>query len=65
MELNGSALRIQQTQGQVPQGGGVQTTQTINLPPPPEFARTLTEILTTALIDGGRFVASSGNSCRR
>ncbi len=56
MELNGSALRIQQTQGQVPQGGGVQTTQTINLPPPPEFARTLTEILTTALINSGRFV---------
>ena len=56
MELNGSALRIQQTQGQMPQGGGVQTTQTVNLPPPPEFARTLTEILTTALINTGRFV---------
>jgi curli biogenesis system outer membrane secretion channel CsgG len=56
MELNGSALRIQQTTGQMPQGGGVQTTQTVNLPPPPEFARTLTEILTTALINTGRFV---------
>jgi curli biogenesis system outer membrane secretion channel CsgG len=56
MELNGSALRIQQTQGQVPQGGGVQTTQTVNLPPPPEFARTLTEILTTSLINSNRFV---------
>lgn len=33
MDLNGSALRIQQTQGQVAQGGGVQTTQTVNLPP--------------------------------
>jgi hypothetical protein len=43
MDLNGSALRIQQTQGQVAQGGGVQTTMTVNLPPPPEFARTLTE----------------------
>jgi curli biogenesis system outer membrane secretion channel CsgG len=55
MELNGSALRIQQTTGQMPQGG-VQTSQTVNLPPPPEFARTLTEILTTALINTGRFV---------
>jgi curli biogenesis system outer membrane secretion channel CsgG len=55
MELNGSALRIQQTTGQMPQGG-VQTSQTVSLPPPPEFARTLTEILTTALITTGRFV---------
>jgi curli biogenesis system outer membrane secretion channel CsgG len=55
MELNGSALRIQQTQGPMPQGG-VQTTQTVNLPQPPEFARTLTEILTTSLITTGRFV---------
>jgi curli biogenesis system outer membrane secretion channel CsgG len=55
MDLNGSALRIQQTQGPMPQGG-VQTTQTVNLPPPPEFARTLTEMLTTALINTGRFV---------
>jgi curli biogenesis system outer membrane secretion channel CsgG len=36
--------------------GGVQTTQTVNLPQPPEFARTLTEILTTSLITTGRFV---------
>ncbi len=56
MDLNGSALRIQQTQGQVAQGGGVQTTQTVNLPPPPEFARTLTEMLTTTLSATGRFV---------
>lgn len=56
MDLNGSALRIQQTQGQMPQGGGVQTTQTVNLPPPPEFARTLTEMLTTTLTKTGRFV---------
>ena len=55
MDLNGSALRIQQTQGQMPQGGQ-QTTQTVNLPPPPEFARTLTEMLTTTLITTGRFV---------
>jgi len=56
MDLNGSALRIQQTQGQMPQGGGGQTTQTVSLPPPPEFARTLTEMLTTTLIATGRFV---------
>ena len=55
MELNGSALRILQTQGQMPQGG-VQTTQTVSLPPPPEFARTLTEMLTTTLVNSGRFV---------
>jgi curli biogenesis system outer membrane secretion channel CsgG len=55
MDLSGSALRIQQVQGQMPQGG-VQTTQTVSLPPPPEFARTLTEILTTTLINTGRFV---------
>jgi curli biogenesis system outer membrane secretion channel CsgG len=55
MDLNGSALRIQQTEGQMPQGG-VQTSQTVALPPPPEFARTLTEILTTTLINTGRFV---------
>jgi curli biogenesis system outer membrane secretion channel CsgG len=56
MDLNGSALRIQQTQGQMPQGGGGQTTQTVSLPPPPEFARTLTEMLTTTLNTTGRFV---------
>jgi curli biogenesis system outer membrane secretion channel CsgG len=55
MELNGSALRMLQTQGQMPQGG-VQTTQTVSLPPPPEFARTLTEMLTTTLVDTDRFV---------
>jgi curli biogenesis system outer membrane secretion channel CsgG len=55
MDLSGSALRILQTQGATPQGG-VQTTQTISLPPPPEFARTLTEMLTTTLINTGRFV---------
>jgi curli biogenesis system outer membrane secretion channel CsgG len=55
MDLNGSALRIQQTQGQMGQGG-VQTTQTVSLPPPPDIARTLTEMLTTTLINTGRFV---------
>jgi curli biogenesis system outer membrane secretion channel CsgG len=56
MDLSGSALRILQTQGAVPQGGGVATTQTISLPPPPEFARTLTEMLTTTVVKTGRFV---------
>jgi curli biogenesis system outer membrane secretion channel CsgG len=56
MDLNGSALRIQQIQGQTAQGGGVQATQTVNLPAPPEFARTLTEMLTTTLTATGRFV---------
>jgi curli biogenesis system outer membrane secretion channel CsgG len=56
MDLSGSALRILQTQGAAPQGGSVTTTQTISLPPPPEFARTLTEMLTTTLVKTGRFV---------
>ncbi len=55
MDLSGSALRILQTQGAMPQGG-VQTTQTVSLPPPPEFARTLTEMLTTTVVKTGRFV---------
>jgi curli biogenesis system outer membrane secretion channel CsgG len=55
MDLNGSALRIQQTTAAVPQGG-VQSSQTISLPPPPVFARTLTELLTTTVINTGRFV---------
>jgi hypothetical protein len=60
MELNGSARRIQQTHGQMPQGGGVQATQTVSLPPPPEFARTLTEMLTTALLMTGRCACAPG-----
>ena len=55
MDLSGSALRILQTQGAMPQGG-TQTSQTISLPPPPEFARTLTEMLTTTLVSTDRFV---------
>lgn len=55
MDLNGSALRIQQTTAAAPQGG-VQTSQTVSLPPPPELARTLTEMLTTTVINTGRFV---------
>ena len=55
MDLSGSALKILQTQGAAP-GGGVATTQTIALPPPPEFARTLTEMLTTTLVETERFV---------
>ncbi len=61
MDLTGSALRMQQSQtmvpGAPPQGGVVQTSQTtIAIPPPTEFARSLTEALTTALVATNRFV---------
>jgi curli biogenesis system outer membrane secretion channel CsgG len=55
MDLSGSALKMQTAQAPMPQGG-TQTTQTVALPPPPEFARALTEILTTALVGTQRFV---------
>jgi curli biogenesis system outer membrane secretion channel CsgG len=61
MDLTGTALRMQQSQTMVPgapsQGGVVQTSQTtIAIPPPAEFARSLTEALTTALVATNRFV---------
>ncbi len=68
MDLSGSALRMQTTQmpmaGQpmpMPQpyaqpGQGQQTTVTIAIPPPSEFARGLTEMLTSVLVRTGRFV---------
>src|SRR4051812_27138189 len=64
MDLTGSALRMQQSQmaGPMPgptgvPGGMVQTTQTtISIPPPTEFARALTEALTTSLVETSRFV---------
>ncbi|HJS47975.1 MAG TPA: CsgG/HfaB family protein [Gemmatimonadales bacterium] len=55
MDLSGSALRMQTAQTPMAQGG-TQTTTTVALPPPPEFARALTEILTTTLVDTRRFV---------
>lgn len=50
MDLSGSALKLQTTYQPS------STTSTIALPPPTEFARGLTEMLTTALVQTGRFV---------
>jgi len=63
MDLSGSALKFQATQQpmgmqpgqQMGQPGGQQTTVTIAIPPPAEFARGLTEMLTTVLVKTGRF----------
>lgn len=62
MDLSGSALKLQAnttTQGppQPPYGQpqGQQTTVTIAIPPPAEFARGLTEMLTSVLVKTGRF----------
>ena len=59
MDLTGSALKMQMTQmpAPAPGGGYGQTTQTtIAIPPPAEFARSLTEALTTALVATSRFI---------
>ena len=58
MDLNGVALRMQTGQMAGPQPGGFgQTSQTtIAIPPPAEFARSLTEALTTTLVGTNRFV---------
>lgn len=62
-DLSGTALKMQSTtmpiMGGQPQSGygqptGSQTNTTIALPPPAEFARGLTEILTSVLIKTGR-----------
>ncbi|HUP19181.1 MAG TPA: CsgG/HfaB family protein [Gemmatimonadota bacterium] len=50
MDLSGTALSMQTTYA--PQS----TSTTIAIPPPAEFARGLTEMLTTALVEAGRFV---------
>jgi curli biogenesis system outer membrane secretion channel CsgG len=62
MDLSGSALKLQATtmqQGppQPPYGQPQQqtTTVTIAIPPPAEFARGLTEMLTSVLVKTGRF----------
>ncbi|HEU5219285.1 MAG TPA: CsgG/HfaB family protein [Gemmatimonadales bacterium] len=66
MDLSGSALKMQSTttmmpggqpQGQPQYGAPAtrQTTVTIAIPPPAEFARGLTEALTTVLVKTGRF----------
>ncbi|MFN2383991.1 MAG: CsgG/HfaB family protein [Gemmatimonadota bacterium] len=50
MDLSGTAMTLQT--GYTP----TTTTTTISIPPPAEFARGLTEMLTTALVESGRFV---------
>jgi curli biogenesis system outer membrane secretion channel CsgG len=37
-------------------GGGMSTTQTINIPPPTDFGTGMTEMLTTSLVESNRFV---------
>jgi curli biogenesis system outer membrane secretion channel CsgG len=59
MDLSGSALKMQSSQmaGPAPGGGYQQTSQTtISIPPPTEFARSLTEALTTSLVATSRFI---------
>jgi len=56
-DLSGTALKMQSTTMQMGQPGqptGSQTNTTIALPPPAEFARGLTEVLTSVLIKTGR-----------
>ncbi|MEZ4455368.1 MAG: CsgG/HfaB family protein [Gemmatimonadales bacterium] len=56
MDLSGSALRMQTIQQPPPgYGQGQQTTVAIAIPAPAEFARGLTEMLTSVLIKTGRF----------
>ena len=61
MDLSGSALKMQTSQMMAPQPGmpggmGPTTQTTISIPPPTEFARALTEALTTSLVATGRFI---------
>jgi curli biogenesis system outer membrane secretion channel CsgG len=55
MDLTGSALRMQTAQAPN-SSGGVTTQTTISIPPPAEFARSLTEALTTSLAATGKFI---------
>jgi curli biogenesis system outer membrane secretion channel CsgG len=59
MDLSGSALKMQSAMmvAPAPGGGYQQTSQTtISIPPPTEFARSLTEALTTSLVATSRFI---------
>src|SRR5437870_13273705 len=64
MDLSGSALKMQSTTTMMPGGqpgmpaqpATRQTTVSVDIPPPAEFARGLTEALTTVLVKTGRFV---------
>jgi len=55
MDLTGTALKMQTAQAPNAQGGMTSQT-TISIPPPAEFARSLTEALTTSLTATGKFV---------
>jgi curli biogenesis system outer membrane secretion channel CsgG len=54
MDLTGTALKMQNVQSSSPGGQTSQTT--ISIPPPAEFARSLTEALTTSLVATGKFI---------
>ncbi len=60
MDLNGVALRMQTAMAPMGASGmappGMQSTTTIAIPPPAEFARSLTEALTTSLVATNRFM---------
>ena len=55
MDLTGTALKMQTAQAPTA-GGGVTSQTTIAIPPPAEFARSLTEALTTSLAATGKFI---------
>jgi curli biogenesis system outer membrane secretion channel CsgG len=54
MDLTGTALKMQSAQMATSSGSMSQTT--IAIPPPAEFARSLTEALTTSLVATGKFI---------
>lgn len=55
MDLTGTALKMQTAQAPNA-NGGVTSQTTVSIPPPAEFARSLTEALTTSLAGTGKFV---------
>ena len=55
MDLTGTALKMQMAQAPTSSGGMTSQT-TISIPPPAEFARSLTEALTTSLVATGKFI---------
>jgi curli biogenesis system outer membrane secretion channel CsgG len=61
MDLSGALLKMQTTTAPTPQAPaaaapGQQTTTTVALPPPAEFARGLTEMLTSTLVKSSRVI---------
>jgi curli biogenesis system outer membrane secretion channel CsgG len=59
MELSGTALSAQSTYS------ASSSSTTVAIPPPAEFARGLTEMLTTALVETGRFVVLERKAIER